>query len=212
MVDGQFDHHPFRKTDDPSRAGGRTGVGCLRLRACTGRLPDFRSQVRPSTANRTPGLAQQASKGTLTKGDAKMLVRADEMSYDNANASVAAIGNVQIYYAGPRSRPTRLSTTRKTKRLHAEGNVRLTEADGKITYGEIIDMTDDFRDGFVDSLRVDTPDQTRMAATAPTAVPATSRCWRTASIRPAKPAAKTRASRRCGRSRPSASSITRPKR
>ena len=53
----------------------------------------------------------------------------------------------------------------KTKRLHAEGNIRLTDADGKITYANIIDLSDDYRDGFVDSLRVDTADETRMAAT-----------------------------------------------
>src|SRR6185437_5844092 len=50
------------------------------------------------------------------------------------------------------------------KRLHAEGNVRLTEADGKVTYGNVMDLSDDYRDGFVDSLRLDTPDQTRFAA------------------------------------------------
>ena len=61
-----------------------------------------------------------------------------------------------------RSRP--VIYDQKTKRLHAEGNVRLTEPDGKITYGEIIDLSDDFRDGFVDSLRARHPDQTRMAA------------------------------------------------
>src|SRR4029453_12837097 len=48
--------------------------------------------------------------------------------------------------------------------LRAEGNVRLTEPEGKITYGEILDLNDDYRDGFVDSLRLETPDQTRMAA------------------------------------------------
>src|SRR6185437_5339481 len=53
----------------------------------------------------------------------------------------------------------------KTKRLHAEGNVRMTDADGKITYANIMDLSDDYRDGFVDSLRVDTADATRMAAT-----------------------------------------------
>jgi LPS-assembly protein len=52
----------------------------------------------------------------------------------------------------------------KTKRLHAEGNVRLTQPDGTVTNGEIMDLSDDFRDGFVDSLRADAPEQTRFAA------------------------------------------------
>src|SRR6185437_9389304 len=41
----------------------------------------------------------------------------------------------------------------------------LTEEDGKVTYGNIMDLSDDYRDGFVDSLRLESPDQTRMAAT-----------------------------------------------
>jgi LPS-assembly protein len=53
----------------------------------------------------------------------------------------------------------------KTKRLRAEGNIRMTDADGKITYANEIDLSDDYRDGFVDSLHVDTEDATRMAAT-----------------------------------------------
>ncbi len=41
----------------------------------------------------------------------------------------------------------------------------MTDADGKITYANAMDLSDDYRDGFVDSLRVDTADATRMAAT-----------------------------------------------
>ncbi len=63
-----------------------------------------------------------------------------------------------------RWKPTRSSTTRRPSGCTREGNVRLSEADGKVIYGEIIDLSDDFRDGFVDSLRVDGPEQTRFAA------------------------------------------------
>src|SRR5258707_10450022 len=40
----------------------------------------------------------------------------------------------------------------------------MTDADGKVTYANIMDLSDDYGDGFVDSLRVDTADATRMAA------------------------------------------------
>ena len=66
-----------------------------------------------------------------------------------------------------RARPSKLIVSiydQRAKRLHAEGNARLTDADGKISYGDVIDLSDDYRDGFVDSLRVETPDQTRIAA------------------------------------------------
>ncbi len=41
----------------------------------------------------------------------------------------------------------------------------MTDAEGKITYANIMDLSDDYRDGFVDSLHADTADHTRMAAT-----------------------------------------------
>ena len=98
-------------------------------------------------------------------GQKQMLVRADEVAYDYTNNRVAAVGNVQIYYGGSTLEANRVVYDQKAKRLHAEGNVRLTEEDGKVTYGEIMDLSDDSRDGFVDSLRLDAPEQTRMAAT-----------------------------------------------
>ncbi len=98
-------------------------------------------------------------------GQKQMLVQATEIDYDYANNRIAAVGNVQIYYGDTTLEADRVIYDQKTKRLHAEGNVRLTEQDGKVTYGEIMDLSDDYRDGFVDSLRLDAPDQTRMAAT-----------------------------------------------
>lgn len=97
-------------------------------------------------------------------GQKQMLVQAREIDYDQVNGQVSAVGNVQIYYGGSALEADKVIYNQKTKRLHAEGNVRLTDEDGKITYGDIMDLSDDYRDGFVDSLRLDTPDRTRMAA------------------------------------------------
>src|SRR6202166_4333747 len=94
----------------------------------------------------------------------QMLVQAREINYDYTNHRVAAVGAVQIYYGGSTLEADKVIYDQTTKRLHAEGNVRLTEVDGKVTYGQIMDLSDDYRDGFVDSLRLDAPDQTRMAA------------------------------------------------
>jgi LPS-assembly protein len=93
-----------------------------------------------------------------------MLVQATEIKYDYTNNTVSAVGNVQIYYNGATIEADEVTYDQKMKRLRAQGNVRLTEADGKITYGQIIDLTDDYRDGFVDSLRLETADDTRFAA------------------------------------------------
>jgi len=96
--------------------------------------------------------------------DTPMLLQAAEIRYDYTNNTVSAVGNVQIYYNGSTVEADEVTYDQKTKRLQAHGNVRLTEADGKITYGQFIDLTDDYRDGFVDSLRLETIDDTRFAA------------------------------------------------
>jgi LPS-assembly protein len=97
--------------------------------------------------------------------DGQMLVQAVEVDYDYNNSRVSAVGNVQMFYNGTSVEADKVIYDQKTKRLHAEGNIRMTDADGKITYANILDLSDDYRDGFVDSLRVDTADNTRMAAT-----------------------------------------------
>jgi len=96
--------------------------------------------------------------------DGQMLVQANEVDYDYNNSRVSAVGNVQLFYNGTSVEADKVIYDQKTKRLHAEGNIRMTDADGKITYANILDLSDDYRDGFVDSLRVDTADSTRMAA------------------------------------------------
>ncbi|HVY56884.1 MAG TPA: LPS-assembly protein LptD [Xanthobacteraceae bacterium] len=117
----------------------------------------FQQQLRPQPPKRGPGRTDQ-------KGQPQMLVQANELDYDYTNDRVSAVGNVQIYYNGATLEADKVIYDQKTKRLHAEGNARLTEADGKVTYGEIIDLSEDYRDGFIDSLRLETPDQTRLAA------------------------------------------------
>ena len=103
-------------------------------------------------------------KQPATPSDAPMLVQADEMRYDYTNNTVSAVGNVQIYYGGSTVEADEVTYDQKTKRLRAQGNVRLTEPTGKITYAQSLDLSDDYRDGFVNSLRLETIDDTRFAA------------------------------------------------
>jgi LPS-assembly protein len=130
-------------------------VDCRQAFAQTNFLT-FQNQIRP-----TPSGKSVAAKPAP---DAQMLVQADEIRYDYNNLLVSAVGNVQIYYNGATVEADKVIYDQRNKRLHAEGNARLTEADGKVSYGEILDLGDTFRDGFIDSLRLETPDQTRLAA------------------------------------------------
>ena len=116
----------------------------------------FQNQVRPTPTGKS--VAAKPAPG------AQMLVQANEIRYDYNNLTVSAVGNVQIYYNGATIEADKVIYDQRNKRLHAEGNARLTEADGKVSYGELLDLSDDYRDGFIDSLRVETADQTRLAA------------------------------------------------
>jgi LPS-assembly protein len=117
--------------------------------------------VRPLAPPR-PGAS--AALGGARDPNAQMLLRADELQYDNANNRVIAHGDVQIYYKGSSLQANRVIYNQRSKRLNAEGNVRLVEPDGKIITAQILDLDEDFRDGFVDSFRLEGADQTRFAA------------------------------------------------
>jgi LPS-assembly protein len=134
-------------------------VTCMTMEAAA-QLLSFPPRAQPAK-RATPGPLRT---GPDASGQQQMLVQATEIQYDYSNDRVIAAGNVQIYFSGSTLEADKVIYAKRTKRLHAEGNVRLTEADGKVTYGEILDLSDDYRDGFVDSLRLDGPDQTRVAA------------------------------------------------
>ncbi|MCE7029732.1 LPS-assembly protein LptD [Jiella avicenniae] len=96
--------------------------------------------------------------------DAKLFLAADTVNYDTRNDVVTATGGVQIDYGEYKLVARRLIYNQKTRRLIAVGDVELKEPDGNLIYADQIDVTDDFRDGFIEALRLETPENTRFAA------------------------------------------------
>src|SRR3981189_944064 len=137
-------------------------VGGIAFTGAVGVGPTTRASAQGFTYNPRP---PRPAPPPRAANDGQMLVQAVEVDYDYNNSRVSAVGNVQMFYNGTSVEADKVIYDQKTKRLHAEGNIRMTDADGKITYANIMDLSDDYRDGFVDSLRVDTADATRMAAT-----------------------------------------------
>src|ERR1700732_1324647 len=105
--------------------------------------------------------AAQTSTGRESKnalgGTAKMFVEADELRYDTEKNIVSAEGNARIYYKEQTLEADRVVYDRNTGRVYAEGHAKLTQPNGTVLHGGRIDLTDDFRDGFIESLRADTP-------------------------------------------------------
>ncbi len=112
------------------------------------------------------GRAQPAlpTSAPLVQRDAKLFLAADTVTYDTKGDVVTATGGVQIDYGDYKLVARRLIYNQKTRRLIAVGDVQLQQPDGNLVYADQIDITDDFRDGFVEALRLETPDNTRFAA------------------------------------------------
>lgn len=96
--------------------------------------------------------------------DAKMLLAANELVYNRDAQKVSAIGGVQINYNGYRMVAQRVDYDQASGRMVASGAIELIEPDGNRVYADSLDVTDDFANGFVNALRVETTDNTRFAA------------------------------------------------
>ncbi|HUZ92216.1 MAG TPA: LPS assembly protein LptD, partial [Methylocella sp.] len=107
----------------------------------------------PAAAETPAGAATQKTPAET----GKMFVEAAELRYDTDKNIVSAEGNARIYYKGKVLEADRVVYNRNTGRVYAEGHAKLTEADGTVMHAERFDLTDDFRDGFIESLRADTP-------------------------------------------------------
>lgn len=108
-------------------------------------------------------LLNPAGNATLEE-DKPLLLQADEVVYDNQNQRITAVGNVEIYYNNYTLLADRVIYDQNSSTLNAEGNVRIKEPNGAIVNAERITLTDDFKEGFIRSLRVVTTDETRIAA------------------------------------------------
>ena len=86
--------------------------------------------ARPKPPATPPG--QGILGATKTNTTDQMLLRAGEVNYDYVNERVSAIGNVQVYYKGTELEADQVIYDQKTKRMHAEGHIRLAEPDGKV--------------------------------------------------------------------------------
>jgi len=93
-----------------------------------------------------------------------LYLQGDELIYDSEGNRIIARGNVEIYFNNYILTADEVIYDQNANTLSAVGNVTLKEPNGLITRGERITLTDDFRDGFVQSLSVTARDDTRISA------------------------------------------------
>ncbi len=93
-----------------------------------------------------------------------LYLQGDELIYDNSGDQVTARGNVEIYYDNNILTADEVVYNQGANTLTAVGNVVLKEPNGNIIRADRYTLTDDFRDGFVQSLSVVAKDDTRISA------------------------------------------------
>jgi LPS-assembly protein len=139
----------------------RRSARLTRLLSATALTCLFASAVIPESAFAQATVADLAPD---VPAGSEMLLEADTLIYDNNDESVTASGSVRIDYGGNRLVANQVTYDRRSRRLIASGNVQIVDSEGTTIYSDTIDVTDDFGDGFVNALRVETVDKTYFAA------------------------------------------------
>ena len=138
--------------------------------------------VHPSIAQQNPILDPSLK----SNPDAPMLLQADELIYDNKNNKVRAKGNVEVFYNKYTLLADQIIYDRNLNVLLAEGDVRIKEPDGAIVKAERIRLTDDFREGFIKSLKIQTSDDSTITADRATRVAGNTTIFENGSFTPCK--------------------------
>ena len=108
--------------------------------------------------------SQIFDESSAPSGEEQLLLESDQLTFDNDRSVVVATGNVQIAFGESTLVADRVEYNQQSGRLIASGNVEILEPNGNRIFAEEIDITDDFRDGFISALNIATPDNTRIAA------------------------------------------------
>ncbi|MEP1443436.1 MAG: LPS-assembly protein LptD [Hyphomicrobiales bacterium] len=102
--------------------------------------------------------------GNIQSEDERLLLDAETLTFDSDNDVVTVSGDVQIFLAGNSLEADKVVYDRKAGILKAIGKVRLIEVGGNVVRSEEIELSDDFKNGFIKSLQIESIDETYFAA------------------------------------------------
>ncbi|MCL2469441.1 MAG: LPS assembly protein LptD [Alphaproteobacteria bacterium] len=91
-------------------------------------------------------------------------VAADYMSMNNRDNIVRAIGHVEVAVNDKRLRADELTYNKLTGVVTAHGQVAIKDASGIVLFSDVVELTSDLRDGFIDKAALLFPDDSRFIA------------------------------------------------
>lgn len=103
--------------------------------------------------------------GTANKGEfaQPILLEADTVENDNQRQVVTARGNVELSQGQRVILADEIVYNKASGVVEANGNVRLLEPSGDVVFAQHAELTDDMKQGFVDSIRILMTDNARVA-------------------------------------------------
>jgi|GEM_PF-61084 len=160
----------------PATGGASSGAGPFQgVMSGTGPNTVFPAEVGRGravparTASEAPDAAMDEPAGLSPAGEAAdgenaTLIRADELIRDTDLGIYKARGNVELVSDGRIVRADVVAYSQRTDILTASGNVRVLETDGTAYFANYVELTSDFKDGFVRDMSVLLIDRSRIAA------------------------------------------------
>ena len=108
-----------------------------------------------------PGLAPP-NKVAASAEDEKILLQADELNYDRDTQTVTAQGHVEVAFGDRVLTADRLTYNQLTGVVTADGDVALFEPEGDIGFAEHVVLSDELREGVIDTLSMLMADDSRL--------------------------------------------------
>ncbi len=94
-----------------------------------------------------------------------VILRADEVTFDENTGVATATGNVEIAQGSRLLRADRVTYWKKTDTFTATGNIAIVEPNGDVIFGDQGEFTNQFKDGFIKGFRMLFKDNSRLVAT-----------------------------------------------
>lgn len=121
--------------------------------------PPFPAQAAPAAASASP-FGGGGDSGEFAQ---PILLEADAVENDNTAQKVIARGNVELSQGERVLLADEIVYYRTTGIVEARGNIRLLEPGGEVLFADYAELTDDMKQGFVDSIRILMTDNGRVA-------------------------------------------------
>ena len=109
-----------------------------------------------------PVAAEEARYSLSESGD--VLMQADTLSYDSEARIVTAEGHVELAYGERLLIADKMTYFQDEGRVRADGHVALLEADGTVLFADEVELTEELKEGVINTLSVLLSDDSKLAA------------------------------------------------